>query len=78
MLDYLRRKLGIYKDGKMLVQTNKGLIDRDLLHVKDVAEDHENARVIATEWFLDGELVRRDVNVSILRSVTLEDEQGKF
>ncbi len=62
----------------MLVQTNKGLIDRDLLNVKDVAEDHENARIIATEWFLDGELVRRDVNVNILRSVTLEDEQGKF
>jgi hypothetical protein len=43
------------------VHTTKGLIDRDLLTVKDIVSEDENSRAVATEWFLDGELVRRDV-----------------
>ncbi|MEQ1743221.1 MAG: hypothetical protein ABL869_12095 [Candidatus Nitrotoga sp.] len=60
----------------MLVQTTKGLIERDTLEVRDIVEEHDNARVNATEWFLDGELVRRDVNVNILRGAELESEQS--
>jgi len=62
----------------MLIQTTKGLIERDLLEVKDIVDEHDNARVNATEWFLDGELVRRDVNVNILRGIELGSEQSSF
>ena len=60
----------------MQVQTAKGLIDRDKLAVQDIVTDEPNARVIATEWRLDGEIVRRDVWVSILRGQSLSGEQG--
>lgn len=60
------------------VHTTKGLIDRDQLSVKDVVSDEPNARVIATEWFLGGELVRRDVAVSILSGLVLAGEQAEF
>lgn len=57
------------------VHTTKGLIDRDLLEAKDIITDEDNARVVATEWFLGEELVRRDVAVSILRGQSLVSEQ---
>jgi hypothetical protein len=60
----------------MLIHTTKGLIERELLEVKDSITEEDNARVMATEWFLDGELVRRDVNVNILRGVDLSSEQA--
>lgn len=60
------------------VITNKGLIDRDLLDVKDIVTDEPSARVIATEWYLEGELVRRDVNVNILAGQSLTGEQGEI
>ncbi len=60
------------------VHTTKGLIDRSLLEVKDVVFDEENARVVATEWYLEDELVRRDVAVSILRGLSLTGEQAKL
>lgn len=59
----------------MLVQTTQGLIDRSLLTVKDIATDEHNCRVLATEWFLNGTLVRRDVNVNILNGIELNSEQ---
>jgi hypothetical protein len=61
-----------------LVYTTKGLIRRDQLDIQDVVEWHDNARVTATEWRLAGELVRRDVNVNLLRGVTMAGEQGAF
>ena len=61
-----------------LVQTTRGLIDSGSLVVKDVIEIHENARVVATEWFLGDELVRRDVNVNVLRGVELGSEQNQI
>lgn len=60
------------------VHTIKGLIDRDMLDVTDVISDEPNARVIATEWHLGGELVRRDVAVSILCGQALAGEQAEF
>jgi len=62
----------------MKVQTTKGLIDRDLLIASDIVTEEENARVIATEWHLDGELVRRDVAVSILQGQALFGEQAEL
>jgi len=60
------------------VHTIKGLVDRDLLEVEDIVTDEPNARVIATEWHLNGELVRRDVAVSILRGQALAGEQAEL
>lgn len=58
------------------VHTTKGLIDRDLLSVKDITTEDDNSRAIATEWYLDGELVRRDVAVSVLRGVAVFGDQA--
>ena len=62
----------------MRVHTTKGLIERDRLTATDIVEEHDNARVLATEWHLDGELVRRDVAVSILRGHALCGEQAEI
>ena len=56
------------------VHTIKGLVDRDLLAVTDIVTEDDNSRTIATEWHLDGELVKRDVHVSILRGQVLAGE----
>lgn len=61
----------------MKVFTKNGLVDRDLLTVTDIITEEPNARIIATEWHLDGELVRRDVNVNILAGQALCGEQGE-
>jgi len=60
------------------VHTTKGLIDRDRLVARDIVSEEDNARVVATEWHLDGELVRRDVAVSILRGHALCGEQAEI
>lgn len=60
------------------VHTTKGLIDRERLTVKDIVSDEDNARVVATEWFLDGEMVRRDVTVSILSGLALAGDQAEI
>ena len=59
-----------------LVQTINGLIDRSELEVKDIIQDTDNARSIATEWYHKGELVRRDVAVSVLRGESFTGEQA--
>lgn len=61
-----------------LVHTTKGLIERDRLEVKDITTEGDNDRAIATEWFLDGELVRRDVAVSMLSGVAVFGEQAEI
>lgn len=60
------------------VQTKKGLLDRSSLTVKDIVFDEPNARVVATEWYLGAELVRRDVAVSILQGLALAGEQANI
>lgn len=62
----------------MLVQTIKGLVERDLLEVTDIITEGDNDRAIATEWRLEGELVRRDVAVSILCGLSLSGDQAEF
>lgn len=51
------------------VHTTEGLVDRALLSVKDITTEDDNSRAIATEWYLDDKLVRRDVAISMLRGV---------
>jgi hypothetical protein len=60
----------------MKVITTKGLVELSDLEVKDVVEIGENYRKIATEYRLNGELVRRDVAASMLRGPGMESEQG--
>lgn len=60
-----------------LVQTTKGMVPFGELEVRDVIEVGDNSRVTATEWFLKGEMVRRDVHVNILRGLELAPSQGK-
>ena len=60
-----------------MVHTTKGMISRDRLVVTDITSDEDNARVTATEWHLDGELVRRDVNVNILQGQAVFGDQAE-
>lgn len=53
------------------VFTTKGLIERANLHVRDVVIETDEVRVVATEWFLEGEMVRRDVFVNALRPISM-------
>lgn len=61
-----------------MVHTTKGLIERDRLVATDIVSDEDNARVTATEWHLDGELVRRDVNVNILQGQAVFGDQAEI
>ena len=58
-----------------IVHTAIGPVSRDRLQVRDVVTDEDNARIIATEWLFDGEIVRRDVAVSILQGQAVFGEQ---
>lgn len=60
------------------VHTTKGLIDRDRLITKDIITEGPNDRSIATEWYLGGELVKREVWVSILSGQALFGEQAEI
>jgi len=61
-----------------LIHTKDGLISSADLEVKDIIEWHDNARVTATEWRRNGEIVRRDVNVNILRGLTMGADQAQL
>ena len=60
------------------VSTTKGLVDIEKLAVKDIISIEGTSRVTATEWYLNDELVRRDVNVNILKGLDLSGDQGEF
>jgi hypothetical protein len=62
----------------MKVLTIKGLIDFDKLNVKDIVEVGDNHRKVATEWYLEDELVRRSVAVEMLRPAESAAEQGNL
>lgn len=65
----------------MIIETAKGLLDTNHLEVKDVVETGDNGvpfRKIATEYRLDGELVRQDVSVTALRGIESQSTQGKI
>lgn len=62
----------------MLVHTAKGLIERELLEVKDTVSEEGSARTVATEWYLNGELVRRDAWANIYAPQSISGEQVKM
>ena len=58
----------------MNISTTKGLIDIDQLEIVDNITLEDNARICSTEWYLEGELVRRDCNINVLRGLSLVSE----
>ncbi len=58
------------------VYTTKGILDSKDLTIKDIITINDTARVIATEWYLGDEMVRRDVSVSLLVGLEMGSEQG--
>jgi len=62
----------------MKVLTTKGPVDLERLDVVDVVEVCDNTRKVASEFRLDGELVRRDVAVSMLMPPKLGIVEGDF
>lgn len=52
------------------------LIDRSLLTVRDLVEEGDNFRSIATEWYLNDTLVRRDAHVMVLRTEVIGSQQA--
>jgi hypothetical protein len=65
-------------DTSTLIHTIRGLIPAGELQVIDIITTTENSREIATEWRKDGEIVRRDVWVSLLRGLSIGSEQGSI
>jgi hypothetical protein len=63
------------KEEIMLVETIKGLLPRDQLEVKDIVTETDNSRCIATEWYYNGELVRRSAWADVLRATSVLGEQ---
>jgi hypothetical protein len=60
------------------VLTTKGLIDLASLDIKDCVEVGDNYRKVATEYYFNGELVRRDVTASALRGLGSESAPGQI
>jgi hypothetical protein len=57
------------------IDGRRALVERERLTVLDCVEEHDNARSVATEWRLDGKLVRRDCAVAILRTQAIGGQQ---
>ncbi|MBV8666730.1 MAG: hypothetical protein JO269_09620 [Burkholderiaceae bacterium] len=47
------------------IYTTKGMVKRDRLTDKVFVQDHPQGIITATEYYLDGELVRRDVDIKL-------------
>lgn len=62
----------------MKVLTTQGELEMSALDVKDIVDIGDNHRKIATEYRYQGELVRRDVAVSMLRGMMSESVEGKI
>lgn len=61
-----------------MIYTKDGLVPLSELDVRDIVEVRDNARVTATEWRRNGEIVRRDVNVNILRGLEMSGQQAQL
>ena len=48
-----------------MINTTKGDIPLDCLEVRTVTQDEPEVVATATEYWLDGECVRRDVNLAL-------------
>jgi hypothetical protein len=61
-----------------LVETIKGLLPSEDLEVKDIVSWTDNSRCVASEYYYNGELVKRSAWADILRSVPVLGEQPKI
>jgi hypothetical protein len=59
----------------MLVETIKGLLPIEDLEVKDIVTVTDNSRCIATEYYYNGELVKRSAWADVLRATAVFGEQ---
>jgi hypothetical protein len=62
----------------MLIQTIRGLIEKDKMEVRDMVEWGDNFRKIVTEYWYQGELVKCDVAASMLRGPEAEHTNGQI
>lgn len=58
------------------MRTTKGDIDESLLEKTSGSVDNENEHTTWTEYRLDGEIVRRDVHVTLKKQATFADAQA--
>jgi hypothetical protein len=63
---------------QMLVETIKGLLPMEDLEVKDIVTVTDNSRCIATEYYYNGELVKRSAWADVLRTAAVIGEQPKL
>lgn len=61
----------------MKVMTDKGIIERDRLQVREVIQEDGNVRAVSTEWMLEGEVVRRDVWINTLMPLEFGASNGQ-
>ena len=59
-----------------MVHTAVGLVERDRLTVKDVVSETPTSRDMATEWYLDDRLVRRDAWANMKLPTSIGGETG--
>ncbi len=63
----------------MMIETKLGLIDEDKLVYKEgVSVDDENERSTYQEWYLDGELVKRNAHVTLKKWPVASGALGSF
>lgn len=65
-------------NAQTLIHTTLGLVPLSELEVQDHVTYTDNSREIATEWRKNGELVRRDVWVSLLRGLSMDGQQANL
>ena len=61
----------------MKVITEVGEVEHGKLETRDLVEWSDNYRIIATEWYLDGKRVRRDVWLNTLRNPEIGVRAGQ-
>lgn len=55
------------------IYTTNGYVDPSILEKKVIVSDEPQAHITATEYWLEGELVRRDVDIALKgREIALE------
>lgn len=53
-------------------------MDDSLLQKMELVTENENEKTVATEYWLDGELVHRSVHVHLKKPLELQGSIGKF
>ena len=61
-----------------MIETLIGLIDEDLLEQKEGSLDNENEYTTWKEWWMAGQLVKRDVHVTIKQGTVAGAIAGSF